>query len=82
QEAKRRRRQGGDLYLYRVKPAVMEILRRGDFLEELGPDHVFETRDEVIRHVFSVLDRDICRHCQQRIFDECKTLPPPLGRSS
>lgn len=82
QEAKRRRRQGGDLYLYRVKPAVMEILQRGDFLEEIGTDHVFETRDEVIRHVFSLLDRDICTHCQQRIFDECKTLPPPLGRPS
>ncbi|MHB0889272.1 SulP family inorganic anion transporter [Acidithiobacillus sp.] len=82
QEAKRRRRQGGDLYLYRVKPAVMEILQRGDFLEEIGTDHVFETRDEVIRHVFSLLDRDICTHCQQRIFDECKALPSPAGRPS
>ncbi len=82
QEAKRRLRQGGDLYLYGIKPAVMEILQRGGFLEEIGPDHVFETRDEVIRHVFSVLDRDICMGCQQRIFNECKALPSPGGKPS
>ena len=60
----------------------MEILQRGGFLEEIGPDHVFETRDEVIRHVFSVLDRDICMGCQQRIFNECKALPSPGGKPS
>ena len=35
-EAKRRRRLGGGLYLYRVNDEVMELLTRGGYLEESG----------------------------------------------
>ena len=35
-EAQRRRKMGGDLYLCAIKEGVMEVLKKGDYLEELG----------------------------------------------
>lgn len=82
QEAKRRRKQGGDLYIYGIKPAMYEVMERGGFIRALGSDHIFAHRKEAIRHLFPLLDAETCARCTQRVFDECKALPMPLSTTA
>ncbi len=82
QEAKRRRKQGGDLYIYGIKPAMYEVMERGGFIRVLGSDHIFAHRKEAIRHLFPLLDAETCARCTQRVFDECKSLPMPLSTTA
>ena len=76
-EAKRRQAQGGGLYLYELKEGAAEPLRRGGFVDVVGKDNIFESKTQAIKTVFDKLDRDICKRCHKRIFNECQTLPPP-----
>ncbi len=75
-EAQSQRERGGALYLCSLKPAVMAVLERGGFLDQLGPENVFATKSEAIHAIYARLDSDICRSCRARIFIECKTFLP------
>jgi SulP family sulfate permease len=76
QQARITREAGGTLYLCNLKPAVREILERGGFLDLIGRDRVFATKDEAIGAIYARLDAAICRGCTARIFNECKTALP------
>jgi len=71
------RRKGGNLYLYNVKEEVCDHFNFFKYLLEIGAENIFESKAEAIAGIFAVLDRDICRHCQARIFKECATVPMP-----
>ncbi|MCG6969869.1 MAG: SulP family inorganic anion transporter [Gammaproteobacteria bacterium] len=73
-EAKQRRAQGGCLYLYQIKPGACEILKKG-YLDVIGRENVFWSKSTAISHVFSKLDKDICKRCDKRIFYECESVP-------
>lgn len=75
QEARRRRAAGGGLYLIRVKPAVMAMLERGGYIDEIGRDRVFSGKTIALSTVVPTLDDDICRRCTTRIFRECVQRP-------
>lgn len=77
-EAKKRRAQGGRLYLYEVKEGVRDALKRGGFMEAIGEENIFDSKTVAIRTIFDQLDRDICSRCDKRIFLECQSLPPPI----
>ncbi len=77
QEARRRRKEGGRLYFYSLRRAAEEMLGKEPFIGEIGGDAIFHTKREAIRKIFDRLDRDICATCTRRIFEECKSLPPP-----
>jgi len=64
------------LYVCNLKPAVHEVLRRGGFLEAIGRDCIFATKDEAIRAIYARLDSSTCRACQARIFTECQSVLP------
>ena len=72
-----RRAQGGDLYFHRPRPRVLELWQRVGFIQEIGADHIFATKRSAIAAIFERLDRDICARCTVRVFEECRTLPPP-----
>jgi len=76
-EARQRRAVGGALYMYRVKDRVVTLLRRGDYLDDIGPDNLFRSKEHAIATVFSKLDHEICRRCERRIFLECSTVERP-----
>jgi SulP family sulfate permease len=78
-EMLRRRAAGGDLYFHRPRPPVLELWRRIGYIDELGPDHIFAAKRIAIATIFARLDRGICATCTARVFEECKTLPPPVG---
>ena len=72
QEAERRRKLGGGLYLCKVKDEVCEILKRGGFAERFGRENIFITKADAIESVFKRLDRSVCERCDKRIFLECR----------
>ena len=67
---------GVELYLCKLRPAVHALLDRGGFLDEIGRDHVFATKDQAIAVIYQRLDAAKCAGCTARIFTECQvTLP-------
>ncbi len=81
QEAKRRQKQGGGLYLHRVKEGACEMLKRGHFMEHIGKDHVFASKNQAIYNIVRKhLDPERCRNCDKRIFLECSAMPRPEGK--
>ena len=75
-ETRERRKAGGDFYMYRLKESASKVLRDGGYLDIIGEDNIFDSKDEAISGIFDRLDRDICRTCEKRIFTECQSLPP------
>lgn len=76
-EARKRRSDGGQLYLQGTRQPVEDVLRNCGFMQEIGEQNVFRSKDEAIAAVFGRLDRAICARCTARIFQECASLPPP-----
>jgi SulP family sulfate permease len=77
--AARAPQRGGDLYFHRPRAPVLELWQRIGFLGELGTDHIFRPSGSRSRRSSTGLDRGICAHCTVRVFEECKTLPPPVA---
>ncbi len=75
QEANRRRKLGGGLYMSKVKDEVCSILKRGGYADSFGRENIFTTKGDAIENVFRRLDRSICARCDKRIFLECKQVP-------
>ena len=80
QEARLTREAGGTLFLCNLKPAVREVLVRGGFLDLIGHDCVFDTKEEAIGAIYARLDSERCRRCEARIFTECRSVLPDGSR--
>lgn len=76
-EARKRRQEGGWLYLQGLRQPVEDVLRNSRLLSEIEPQRVFRAKNEAIGAIFGTLDRAICARCHARIFRECAALPPP-----
>jgi SulP family sulfate permease len=81
-EAKRRRSQGGGLYLIRPKDGLCEPMRRGGYMDELGRENVFHSKTDAISTIISRLDPEICRRCKRRVFLECALQPGGEAKSA
>jgi SulP family sulfate permease len=75
QLARRLKALGGGLYFSDNKRRVCEYLRKGNFLENIGEENFFESKAEAIANIFPRLNPDICRHCEKRVFSECRIQP-------
>jgi len=74
QEAQQRRKRDGGLYIISPKDGVCQPLKKGGYLEEMGPEPVvFATKKEAISSLVSKVDRNVCSSCTARIFQECPT---------
>lgn len=73
------REAGGDLFMVRVRPGVLDEMLSSGFLASLGEDRLLD-EDKAIGHLFHrVLDPAICIYeCPVRVFRECQNLPKPL----
>lgn len=77
-EAKRRNKMGGKLFLYQVKEGVCRELRKDDALLEIGEENIFDSKEVAISVIVEeYLDSSICAQCEKRIFKECKNKPHP-----
>lgn len=70
-----RRKVGGDMFFYRIKEGACEVIKKGGYARHLGEDHMFSSKSEAIAEIFKSLDKDVCRQCDKRIFNECKQVP-------
>ncbi len=66
---------GGKLYLSGLKSEVLEVLRRGGYLKQIGEENIFHSKTEAVRSIVSRLDPQRCRYCKARIFNECAQMP-------
>jgi SulP family sulfate permease len=75
QEGKRLAALGGGLYLCNLKEGVAEFLQKSGVVAALGEDHFFDSKSEAIQSIFLKLQRDTCKQCERRIFQECQSVP-------
>jgi SulP family sulfate permease len=73
------RDQGGDVFMVRVRPSILGLMKSTGFYDYLGADH-FLAEDEAITRIFHrVLDPAICIYeCDVKVFKECQNLPKRL----
>jgi sulfate permease, SulP family len=74
-EARKRKARGGGFYLMKVKKGLWESLESCECLDAIGPNNVFQSKTAGITAIFQKLDKNICRHCDKRIFRECASIP-------
>ena len=89
-EAQRRRKMGGGLYMHRLKTSITALMRRSGTLDDIGEQNLFAMGPNVIDRLYPRLDSDICRNCTTRIFRQCNVAlpngepradPPPAARA-
>jgi SulP family sulfate permease len=75
-EGRIRKRVGGGVYFHQLPEGACGLLRRGGYLDDIGDEgHFYGSKGEAISRIFERLDKNICRRCEKRIFNECKTVP-------
>ncbi len=75
-EARRRRRLGGALYLYRANEQVLRTLTNSGLIDEIGRENLFPMHSRAVGFIYPKLEPAICRGCTRQIFGECKAALP------
>ena len=75
QEAERRKALNKEMFLCRLNREVYHFLEKGDYLLEIGENHIFDSKKVAISAIVSRLNKAICDECPHRIFSDC----PPHG---
>jgi sulfate permease, SulP family len=70
--ARRYRARGGGLYLIRPKEAVVELLERGHYMDEIGRENVFYSKTVALEAIYRQLDHNVCKSCGLKVFLECE----------
>ena len=71
-EHKRLKALNGSLYLVDVKSSTYEFMEKVNFINEIGRENFFESKEEAIHIVFDRLDKSKCEKCQELVFKECQ----------
>ena len=71
-EHRRLKALNGNLYLVDVKSSTYEFMEKVNFVNEIGRENFFESKEEAIHIVFGRLDRSKCEKCQALVFKECQ----------
>ena len=79
-EAERRQRMGGGLYLQYVKEPVMDVLRKGGYDRRIGLHNFFPFGTMSMDTLVPRLNPSICANCKVRAFRQCP--PPPRSVAS
>ncbi|NKN33725.1 SulP family inorganic anion transporter [Marichromatium bheemlicum] len=70
-EARRRRANGGGMYLIHVKQGLWDALERYGCFDDTEARNVFQSKTAAIHAIYQKLDKRVCANCEQRIFQEC-----------
>jgi sulfate permease, SulP family len=82
QEAQRLKRDGRQLYLFRIKPGVHKFLKRGGYLAEIGEENVFESKGTGLKILVKQMDEARCSTCTARVFAECPGCEETAGATA
>jgi SulP family sulfate permease len=75
-EARRRRALGGGLVLVTVQPGAWQMLERSGYVAAEGRERLVAHKGEALRALYPLLDSEICRRCDLRLFEECQRALP------
>ncbi|MBF0447075.1 MAG: SulP family inorganic anion transporter [Magnetococcales bacterium] len=71
-ESERRRSTQGNLFLCDIKEQVQQVFDRSGYINSIGEDHIFRSKNEAIQSICSqFLDKNRCRTCPHEVFMEC-----------
>ncbi len=74
--ARTQRERGGDVFLVRARPPVLEMMADSGFLDILGRDHLLPQEGAIETLFEKVLDPAVCCYrCTERVFAECHGVP-------
>lgn len=76
-EARRRRKLRGGLYLCGLKQQARDVLARGGYLEAIGADHIFSSETVAVANILAKIDSPECGRCHSPLFSECKNVCEP-----
>ncbi len=80
QEARRRRRMGGELFIFNMRNAPREALRRDGHEQVIGDDNFIPLGVlDPVGEIFDRLDPKMCATCTRRIFRQCSEMPSPTA---
>jgi SulP family sulfate permease len=65
------KKMGWWLYFLEVKMIVMRDLKKSWFIKAIWEEYFFEIKKEAINHIYSKLDKDVCKGCKNKVFTEC-----------
>nr|WP_238587318.1 SulP family inorganic anion transporter [Cupriavidus sp. IDO] len=74
-ELSERRAHGGDLYFHRPRREVLKVWQTSGFVDRLGRDHIFPSKEVAIKEIYKQMDPEVCVHCKVRLFEECLARP-------
>lgn len=78
-EAERRRKAGGGLYLMKVKEGLWDALESCGCIDAAGPRAIFQSKQAGIHAIYQKLDKTVCASCERRIFIECRNPSRPTA---
>ena len=62
---------GGGLYFAELNSHVYEFISKNYLVAKIGNSHFFDKKKQAIAGIYKKLDRETCRNCATRVFDEC-----------
>ncbi|MBF0516818.1 MAG: SulP family inorganic anion transporter [Nitrospirae bacterium] len=65
------RRNNKDIYFCGIKPQMLKLMERSGAVEEIGHDHIFDSKEQAIMTLVESLQTGICAECPHRVFWEC-----------
>lgn len=72
EEAERWKARGGGLYLSNLKVVAQDVLIASGYKAQIGEHHFFLAKKEAIEYIYTLLPKEACRHCERRVFRECR----------
>ncbi|MFW2373343.1 MAG: SulP family inorganic anion transporter [Gammaproteobacteria bacterium] len=70
-EGRRLKSMGGGLYFAELNSHVYEFISKNYLVAKIGNSHFFDKKKQAIAGIYKKLDRETCRNCATRVFDEC-----------
>lgn len=69
--AQKQRNTGGNLYLVRLKEGPESLLEKGHYLDIIGKENLFRSKETAIQAAFARMDSNPCAQCSINMFLEC-----------
>lgn len=70
-EGRRLKSMGGGLYFAELNSHVYEFISKNYLVAKIGNSHFFDKKKKAIAGIYKKLDREICKNCATRVFNEC-----------
>jgi SulP family sulfate permease len=70
-ENRRLKALNGGLYFVDLNTFTFDFMQKVNFINELGQENFFNSKEEAIHTLYDRLDRSKCQTCQALVFKEC-----------